>query len=150
MYRKIGLVITVIVGTMIFALTMQGVNETIDLSNRFGNWVLLTCDYMEFEVAKEIVYSTVAVRRLGHVIEYFLLGLAVPLGIRKKRTAILTCIFVSFADQVIKIYVPGRHFDWMDLGFDAIGYVIGLCGMWVLELIVFAKRKVSAKQILVK
>ncbi len=84
--------------------------------------------------------SPVAVRRLGHVIEYFVLGAAAAISVRKKRFALLLCICISVADQVIKIYVPGRHFDRMDLTFDAMGYVIGLSVVWIAKQMIFAKR----------
>ena len=29
-------------------------------------------------------------------------------------------------DQVHKIFVPGRHFDMIDLGFDAAGYITAM------------------------
>lgn len=37
--------------------------------------------------------------------------------------AVAGCAAVSFTDQYHKLYVPGRHFDNLDLIFDAIGYL---------------------------
>ena len=39
---------------------------------------------------------------------------------------LLFCAACSVGDQVHKIFVPGRHFDVIDLGFDAAGYVIAM------------------------
>ena len=38
----------------------------------------------------------------------------------------LFCAACSVGDQVHKIFVPGRHFDVIDLGFDAAGYVAAM------------------------
>lgn len=35
----------------------------------------------------------------------------------------VSCAAVSFADQYHKLYVPGRHFDKLDLLLDASGYI---------------------------
>ena len=37
--------------------------------------------------------------------------------------SLAACVAVSFADQYHKLYVPGRHFDNLDLVFDAAGYI---------------------------
>ncbi|MFR3925262.1 MAG: VanZ family protein [Collinsella sp.] len=42
------------------------------------------------------------------------------------RARIALCAACSVGDQVHKIFVPGRHFDVIDLGFDAAGYVIAM------------------------
>ena len=39
---------------------------------------------------------------------------------------LLFCAACSVGDQVHKIFVPGRHFDVIDLGFDAAGYVTAM------------------------
>ena len=36
---------------------------------------------------------------------------------------VMACAAVSFADQYHKLYVPGRHFDRLDLLLDASGYI---------------------------
>lgn len=36
------------------------------------------------------------------------------------------CAACSVGDQVHKIFVPGRHFDMIDLGFDAAGYITAM------------------------
>lgn len=77
------------------------------------------------------------IRRVAHTVEFFFVGLfssaaAVCLGERLLRTrlrcllALIFCIACSVGDQVHKIFVPGRHFDVVDLGFDAAGYIVAM------------------------
>lgn len=74
------------------------------------------------------------VRRVAHTVEFFFVGLfaSVIVVCFSKRPwsvcsrcvpVLLFCAACSVGDQVHKIFVPGRHFDIIDLGFDAAGYV---------------------------
>ena len=77
------------------------------------------------------------IRRVAHTVEFFFVGLfassaAVCLD-KRMSLARLRCVPVlafcavcSVCDQVHKIFVPGRHFDIVDLGFDAAGYVVAM------------------------
>ena len=77
------------------------------------------------------------IRRVAHTVEFFLVGLfaslvAVCLDKRVSPTrlwcvsVLAFCAVCSVGDQVHKIFVPGRHFDMIDLGFDAAGYVTAM------------------------
>lgn len=77
------------------------------------------------------------IRRVAHTVEFFFVGLfaslvAVCLDKRVSPTrlwcvsALAFCAVCSVGDQVHKIFVPGRHFDMIDLGFDAAGYVTAM------------------------
>ena len=74
------------------------------------------------------------VRRVAHTVEFFFVGLfaSVIVVCFSRRSwsvcsrcvpVLLFCAACSVGDQVHKIFVPGRHFDMIDLGFDAAGYV---------------------------
>lgn len=67
-------------------------------------------------------------RKLGHLVEYIPLGLSTCFAFRGWR-ALMFCVVVSFADQLIKEILPGREFDWIDMPFDFIGYVVGILAM---------------------
>ena len=87
------------------------------------------------------------IRRVAHTVEFFFVGLfaslaAVCLDKRVSPTRLRCvpllafCAVCSVGDQVHKIFVPGRHFDMIDLGFDAAGYVVAmllvlLVSVWV-------------------
>lgn len=77
------------------------------------------------------------IRRVAHTVEFFCVGLfsaaaTACLGERILRTrlrrllVLLFCVVCSVGDQVHKIFVPGRHFDVVDLGFDAAGYIVAM------------------------
>ena len=77
------------------------------------------------------------IRRVAHTVEFFFVGLfasatvaclgeCLPCVRFRYVLALLFCAVCSVGDQVHKIFVPGRHFDMIDLGFDAAGYVTAM------------------------
>lgn len=95
-----------------------------------------------------------SVRQQAHVVEFALLGGVVALNvlawgsgwahrrgqsgrIRVWRTwlmyalSMLVCAAASFADQYHKLYVPGRHFDKLDLFLDASGYTAAVTCVFI-------------------
>lgn len=77
------------------------------------------------------------IRRIAHTVEFFFVGLFASLAVvcldkrvsptRLWRVSVLAfCVVCSVGDQVHKIFVPGRHFDVVDLGFDAAGYIAAM------------------------
>ncbi|MED9959814.1 MAG: VanZ family protein [Collinsella sp.] len=77
------------------------------------------------------------IRRVAHTVEFFFVGLFASLAVVclgeclpcarfRYVLALLFCAVCSVGDQVHKIFVPGRHFDMIDLGFDAAGYVVAM------------------------
>lgn len=77
------------------------------------------------------------IRRVAHTVEFFFVGLFASLATacldkrvpptRLRCVPLLAfCAVCSVGDQVHKIFVPGRHFDMIDLGFDAAGYVVAM------------------------
>ena len=83
------------------------------------------------------------VRKLGHVLEYFILGLSSAFLFCKRGKkfvlkALVFCAVVSILDQILKECLPTRHFDITDLPYDFVGYgsgvlvVVGVWGIWCL------------------
>lgn len=77
------------------------------------------------------------IRRVAHTVEFFFVGLfasttvaclgeCLPCARFRYALAALFCAVCSVGDQVHKLFVPGRHFDMIDLGFDAAGYVTAM------------------------
>lgn len=94
------------------------------------------------------------IRRVAHTVEFFFVGLfasataaclgeCLPCARFRYVLALLFCSVCSVGDQVHKIFVPGRHFDVIDLGFDAAGYVTAM----LLVLLVAALARRSARPI---
>lgn len=69
------------------------------------------------------------IRRLGHTIEYFLLGFVCCRCFGWK--GLLLSAGVSILDQCFKELIPVRYFDAADLPYDMIGYVLGACAGWL-------------------
>lgn len=89
------------------------------------------------------------IRRVAHTVEFFFVGLfaslvavclgeCLPCARFRYVLALLFCAVCSVGDQVHKIFVPGRHFDIIDLGFDAAGYVTAM--LLVLLVAALARR----------
>lgn len=87
------------------------------------------------------------IRRVAHTVEFFFVGLfsavaAACLGEHLLRTrlrcllVLIFCVVCSVGDQVHKIFVPGRHFDVVDLGFDAAGYIVAMLLVLLVAMLV--------------
>ena len=88
-------------------------------------------------VTRAVDWTAANVRRVAHTVEFFCVGLFVSvLGVSLMRgehnlrwltpRVFLFCAACSLVDQTHKLFVPGRHFDCVDLAFDAAGYVAGV------------------------
>lgn len=99
------------------------------------------------------LYVRENVRRLAHVAEFASVGLfsaltaVLWLGIRRRPEAawgtrrliavtLLFCVASSLFDQTHKLFVPGRHFDVLDLTFDAAGYLMGVVAVFGVRALV--------------
>lgn len=71
----------------------------------------------------------ILMRKLAHIPEYFLLGMSSVIALRKWWKAGMLCVAVSLLDQIVKWILPGREFDFVDMRFDLIGYVVGILVM---------------------
>lgn len=105
-------------------------------------------------ISQKFVRHGLEVRQQAHVVEFALLGGVIALNvlawmsgwahrrdergrIHGSRTLLMyvlsvgLCAAASFADQYHKLYVPGRHFDSLDLILDASGYLTAVTGVFV-------------------
>lgn len=98
------------------------------------------------------------IRRVAHTVEFFFVGLfsavtAACLGERILCTrlrcllVLLFCVVCSVGDQVHKIFVPGRHFDVIDLGFDAAGYIVAMLLVLLVAMLVASLARRAAHPI---
>lgn len=135
--RFIPLILAVIA---IFALTAQNRTDTTALSHAFKDFLVSICDRAGIDVSDRWWNDNNSVRVLGHVIEYFILGLTAGIAFEKKWKGLLLCMAVSLLDQITKIFVPIRHFDIRDIPFDIIGYGSALLIVTVISIAVKAIR----------
>ena len=117
----------------ILLLTTQNIHDNAILSEGFRRMLVKIYDWLGFDSSSAWWNDQLAVRRLGHVIEYGLLGVSCAIAfwnrdhkIKSMVKAQLICLAVSVIDQCVKMFVPVRHFDVIDIGFDAVGAIIGV------------------------
>lgn len=119
----------------IFFLTTQSSKDTLGLSNGVRETIVDFLSRIGFDVSDAWWNNSINFRRIGHVIEYGILGIAACILTKEVGWSIMMCGFISIVDQIVKTYVPGRHFDAKDWTFDMVGYVCG-------SLVVFLVRKI--------
>ena len=119
------------VGVILF-LTTQNIQDNAKISEGFRAHLVQFYDALGLESGSAWWNDRLAVRRLCHIIEYGMLGFCSAIAVydldRKRKSflsAVGICLGVSIFDQVLKIFVPVRHFDVIDIGFDLIGTLIG-------------------------
>ncbi|HEX9058870.1 MAG TPA: VanZ family protein [Clostridia bacterium] len=91
-------------------------------------------------------------RELMHSVVYFVLGVFAHitiLGLRKKylSAGIITfifCVAYGLSDEIHQLFVPGRCFQLIDLGMDAIGSLAAIA-LVMLLYIIKRKKIIAAK-----
>lgn len=116
----------------ILYLSRQGEEQTGSIAWRVEQALLKVVPPTGTGEIGEPTWAGLTIRQLAHIAEYALLGVAAVLVTRwywgRSPTtlvlATLICASISLFDQLLKIYIPGRHFDAQDLLLDAGGYLI--------------------------
>ena len=132
--------IALVVGGILF-LTTQNINDSARISEGFRKLLIDFYERLGLDSSNAWWNDHLSVRRLGHILEYGLLGMASGIAFidSQKRgvlKAIGLCLVISVLDQVIKIFVPVRHFDIVDIGFDLIGALTGVLVVTAAEIFI--------------
>ena len=137
-YIPIGIAVVIIV-----SLTIQYTPTNVEISERFRLALTDFCNRIGMDVNASWWNTGTGIRKLGHVMEYGLLGMSSAIAFFDSRTpvksvvtAVFLCMVVSLLDQVIKIFVPIHHFDITDWPFDAVGSVLGIVFITVVGVVV--------------
>lgn len=87
-------------------------------------------------LAKTLHVSERVLRTSAHIVLFAALSFLMissfpelPLWLRIGAVAVW-CVL----DEVTKMPVPGRHFSWIDCGWNALGWLIGI-GLWLISTI---------------
>jgi VanZ family protein len=82
---------------------------------------------IEYPPTLEIKYST----NYEHTLEYFILGFLLYRGFKNSKyeniaftLAILIAIVYGISDEMHQYFVPGRSFDFFDMGFNSLGALL--------------------------
>ena len=121
--------IAVVVAGILF-LTTQNISDNAKLSEGLRAALVRVYDMLGLDSTNAWWNDRLAVRRLGHILEYGALGIVSSIAFDSRKWSVLTaislCLVISVLDQTVKIFVPVRHFDIVDIGFDLIGAVAGV------------------------
>lgn len=93
---------------------------------------------------RDVMREGKSFRRFAHIIEFGAVGLFAALSAllllgdrfslhQLAAGCLVFCMLNSLLDQLHKLFVPGREFDVIDLGLDAIGYALAISlifGAW--------------------
>lgn len=93
---------------------------------------------------RDVMREGKSFRRFAHIIEFGAVGLFAALSAllllgdrfslhQLAACCLVFCMLNSLLDQLHKLFVPGREFDVIDLGLDAIGYTLAISlifGAW--------------------
>ncbi len=114
---------------LVLFLTFQGPEDTVSLSESFRNWL------MKYGYTGD----SIAFRSDVHYVEYFGVGLVFVLfckamGWKKWIGVIGGCLFGAI-DEIIKIYLPTREFDEVDLTKDFLGVCVAFGLVLIFEII---------------
>ena len=114
----------------ILFLTTQNISDNAKLSEGLRAALVRVYDMLGLDSTNAWWNDRLAVRRLGHILEYGALGIASSIAFDSRKGSVLTaislCLVISVLDQTVKIVVPVRHFDIVDIGYDLIGTVAGV------------------------
>lgn len=117
---------------LILLLNLQGKDATMALSNKVSA-------FLQAVFPDDSAWIAANIRKLGHTMEFFLLGITCYCCFGRK--GLICCAFFSVLDQCFKELIPVRHFDSTDLPYDMLGYVLGTCAGWVGKKIKEKRRK---------
>lgn len=136
MDRRLSVMLCLLLATLagIFLLAQQSTKETSDLTWRVEQLLVRIIPPTGTGSAGEPTWLGLTIRRLAHVVEYAVLGLIASLVVmqfagitgRAAAYAATICFAASLADELHKVFVPGRHFDAHDLVLDAVGYLLAM------------------------
>ncbi|MCR5669623.1 MAG: VanZ family protein [Butyrivibrio sp.] len=123
MKKIIGVILPIlaVVGG-IFYLTFQSPEDTTMVSRTAHDVIV---KYFPEGFMREIADSQ-KFRTILHGPLYFLLGMVVKICVKRFWAAVGICAAVGLADETVKIFLPTREFGIIDLGFDLLGFMIGI------------------------
>lgn len=128
----------------ILFLTTQNISDNAAISEGFRKLLIEFYESAGLDSDGAWWNDKLAVRRLGHILEYGVLGIASGIAlidldshrISSILKALIFCLVISILDQTVKIFVPVRHFDIVDIGFDLVGAGLGVLVVFAVEILI--------------
>lgn len=113
-------IMTVVICIIIFVFSSQSGSQSTGISDKFVNISkglfgnLFSNDFLVF-----------VIRKGAHISIYFLLGIFAALSWKRFSFSVLFCFLYACSDEIHQLFVPGRSGNIVDVGIDAIGFVLG-------------------------
>lgn len=142
--NRISLWVSVIIVGTIFYFTFQNGDQSYNVSKSVQN-VVIEFTHSGHDKIWSPWENLRQFRQYAHIFEYFILSISLTTFSVTSNKSIkspyvfLTCIGVSILDQSIKGYLPYKEFDILDLGYDGLGYIIGIVITYFIWIIVQKK-----------
>lgn len=77
-------------------------------------------------------------RKIAHMVVFGVLALIILCAEVKWKVALLVTVAYATGDEVHQAFVPGRHADPLDVGFDTLGAVLAL---WLAQRVVTVRTR---------
>ena len=120
-------ILLILAVAMVLFFTFQDAEGTTRLSESVRQWL----------EKYGIIAESHALRSNIHILEYFIVGLAVfAFGASrgwKVATSLLVCGAIALLDESIKVLLPTREFDVVDLIKDWVGVAVAMLVIWLLK-----------------
>ncbi len=138
MRRRIYGLFLIFMIVVVFALTFQSASGTVALSEAVRRWIKTLGIHSSFHT----------IRSNAHIVLYFALGLVLTLYGREIGLSTIQILFtgcgVGFVDEFVKIFLPTREFDFVDLLKDWLGI---LSSILLILLLTGIRRKANRNSI---
>lgn len=125
MRKKTAAIFLILALLMVLFFTFQNPEKSRILSESVRMWL--------GNIGIEVKYQ--ALRSNVHIIEYFIVGLALTTFCRKPWIGALIGCGIGLLDECIKVVLPGREFSSEDLIKDFIGIAIATVIVTVVQII---------------
>ena len=132
----IKLILIVLWMFVIFYFSAQAGDESASISNRVVIKIAETIHHHTLsntEKEKFIENFSLTVRKLAHMIEYFILAILIYIFLREFYPkdkylfllVILLAVFYALTDEIHQLFVPGRYGSIIDVLIDSMGALFG-------------------------
>ena len=123
MKKKLSIILVILWALLIFFLS----NQTSDVSGSESKAIISSVIHVN-----NINYVDNILREMMHFIEYFIFGILLincfnQYKIDRKITISIMISFIYIvSDEIHQIFVPGRAFEYLDIGLDLSGAILGI------------------------
>jgi len=148
-------------GTLLF-LSFQPGEGTAETSGRLATMVFRMLSALGLETSYAVIHGML--RTVAHIVVFLIFGGLLEAAITETMKVagravgkvekhavwkmhgllikMLICAGIAILSEVFKIYVPGRHLDWPEVGLNVVGACLGCGGMYVVEWLYKKRRHV--------